>query len=240
MRRSRTLLALLVISALIVGLHAAAGLGLRGPTGLGIDELRTWFDDPVTALATICRWLALILAYYLFAVVAAVGLLDPQHVPASLVRFVPPGLTTAIGVALGISATAVPAVIHMNSVNPAPERSNVLVMKPTEERLVLLEHEPAIRPLPMPSAMRSQEPILRAAPPPDLVIVETGDSFWSLAEEMLRDHADQTDTLTDETIAAYWRVLIEANQDRLIEPGNPDLLMPGQELLLPPIARGPE
>ena len=44
--------------------------------------------------------------------------------------------------------------------------------------------------------------------------------------------------MTDETIAAYWRVVIEANLDRLVEPGNPDLIMPGQEIVLPPITRG--
>jgi nucleoid-associated protein YgaU len=35
-------------------------------------------------------------------------------------------------------------------------------------------------------------------------------------------------------VGRYWRRLIDANRDRLVDPGNPDLLLPGQELVLPP------
>jgi nucleoid-associated protein YgaU len=40
-------------------------------------------------------------------------------------------------------------------------------------------------------------------------------------------------------VAAYWLVLIEANRDRLVVADNPDLLYPGQVLVLPPpVGRG--
>jgi hypothetical protein len=61
------------------------------------------------------------------------------------------------------------------------------------------------------------------APRPDEVLVRPGDSFWSIAE----DHADRTD------VAAYWRDLIAANRDRLVDRSNPDLLYPAQVLRLP-------
>jgi hypothetical protein len=35
-------------------------------------------------------------------------------------------------------------------------------------------------------------------------------------------------------VGRYWRRLIDTNRDRLVDPGNPDLLVPGQELVLPP------
>jgi len=233
----RTILVLVVIGLLIVGLHTAARFGLRGPTAFSVDAFGSWFDDPVAVVATICRWLALISAYYLFAVVAALAFLDPARVPPSVVRFVPPGLASAIGLALGLTATAAPAVIHMKNADPTPEPPSALILSSVDNRLVLAEHEP-VRPIPMAPPTHNDPPILAAAPPPERVTVETGDSLWSIAEEMLVDSSESTDTLTEETIGAYWRVLIEANQDRLIEPGNPDLIMPGQELILPPISRG--
>ena len=64
--------------------------------------------------------------------------------------------------------------------------------------------------------------------------VESGDSFWTIAEETLSDVWGRSD-LTEEEIADYWRVLIDANEDRLVDAGNPDLILPGQVLILPPV-----
>ena len=66
-------------------------------------------------------------------------------------------------------------------------------------------------------------------PPDDEVVVAPGDSFWSLAVEAVGDHAGPG------PVDDYWRRLIARNRARLVDPGNPDLLYPGQVLLLPPI-----
>jgi nucleoid-associated protein YgaU len=55
------------------------------------------------------------------------------------------------------------------------------------------------------------------------VVVERGDSFWSIAVEEAGERE----------LVRYWRALIEANRDRLVDPSNPDLLHPGQVLRLP-------
>jgi LysM domain len=68
-----------------------------------------------------------------------------------------------------------------------------------------------------------------AATPPSLT-VEAGDSFWSIAAETL---AEAGEASTDRRVIGYWRRLVEANRGRLLDPGNPDLLVPGQELVLP-------
>ena len=34
-------------------------------------------------------------------------------------------------------------------------------------------------------------------------------------------------------MAAYWRRLIEANRGRLVDPDDPDLVLPGQRFVLP-------
>ena len=50
-----------------------------------------------------------------------------------------------------------------------------------------------------------------------------GDSFWSIA----------VDEAASATSSRYWRALIDANRDRLVDPSNPDLLYPDQVLRLP-------
>jgi nucleoid-associated protein YgaU len=59
-------------------------------------------------------------------------------------------------------------------------------------------------------------------------VVGAGDSFWSIAEDVVGAGGDH--------VRAYWEQLIAANADRLAVPGQPDLLFPGQRLTLPPPA----
>jgi LysM domain len=61
-------------------------------------------------------------------------------------------------------------------------------------------------------------------------IVEAGDSFWSIAADTLGQAGEAPN---DRRVVGYWRRLVEANRDRLLDAGNPDLLVPGQELVLP-------
>ena len=61
--------------------------------------------------------------------------------------------------------------------------------------------------------------------------VAPGDSFWSIAEEILTDIAGHEPT--EQAIRRYWVQLIETNRRRLADPANPDLLFPGQLLDLP-------
>jgi hypothetical protein len=64
--------------------------------------------------------------------------------------------------------------------------------------------------------------------------VAQGDSFWSIAHEALTDHLGHRPT--DDDLSRYWRHLIAANRHRLLDPANCDLLVPGQQLELPPPA----
>lgn len=69
--------------------------------------------------------------------------------------------------------------------------------------------------------------------PPSVAVyrVQPGDHFWSIAEQVVtqRDGPGAPDAV----VAAYWRQLIDANRDRLVDPDNPDLIMPGQVFDLP-------
>jgi hypothetical protein len=107
-----------------------------------------------------------------------------------------------------------------------------------------------VRPSPSPTAeghtregpsagARDVPPAVEAAPPagdtpdPDVWTVQPGDHFWHIAEVTV--HRARGATVTDETIAAYWRALIAANSERLVVPGVADLIIPGQQFVLPPV-----
>lgn len=60
--------------------------------------------------------------------------------------------------------------------------------------------------------------------------VRPGDHFWAIADAVVREHAPEA---TEAEVARYWRTLIDANRDRLVVPGNADLVLPGQVLTVP-------
>jgi nucleoid-associated protein YgaU len=60
--------------------------------------------------------------------------------------------------------------------------------------------------------------------------VASGDSLWSIARDHLATASGGPPT--DGEVVAYWTRVKEANQDRLRDP---DLIMPGQQIVLPPI-----
>ena len=82
-------------------------------------------------------------------------------------------------------------------------------------------------------------PVPSAAPPapgidPTAWVVEPGDSFWSIAANVTA--ALDGSPADERTVTRYWHALIEANRSHLADPRNPDLLVPGQHLTVPPAA----
>ncbi len=61
--------------------------------------------------------------------------------------------------------------------------------------------------------------------------VRAGDHLWHIAEAVMGQHLGRA--ATDDEITPYWQRLIEANRDGLPDPNNPDLIVPGLELVLP-------
>jgi nucleoid-associated protein YgaU len=64
-----------------------------------------------------------------------------------------------------------------------------------------------------------------------LVTVRPGDHLWGIATDRVQ-LALGTEPAPRE-VHPYWSALIEVNRDRLLDPDDPDLLVPGQELVLP-------
>ncbi len=69
------------------------------------------------------------------------------------------------------------------------------------------------------------------------VTVERGDNLWTISEDRLQ--VDLRREATDAEIVPYWREVIDANQGRYVQPGNPNLILPGQVLVLPPTGHEP-
>lgn len=63
-----------------------------------------------------------------------------------------------------------------------------------------------------------------------LYTVQPGDNMWSIAAACLTAREGPPSA---ERTAEVWRRVIELNRDRIIS-GNPDLIFPGEQLLLPP------
>jgi hypothetical protein len=62
-------------------------------------------------------------------------------------------------------------------------------------------------------------------------LVLAGESFWTIAEDVLTAALDRVPTEAE--AARYWGRLVEANRDRLADRDNPDLIFPGQALVIP-------
>lgn len=69
------------------------------------------------------------------------------------------------------------------------------------------------------------------------IVVERGDNLWDIAEDRLED--DLGRDATDAEVAPYWQEVIDTNQDRYVQPGNPSLILPGQIIDLPPTGHEP-
>lgn len=63
------------------------------------------------------------------------------------------------------------------------------------------------------------------------VVVQPGDNMWRLAQRRLAEAGQPTD---DRRVGPYWVRVVEANRHR-IRSGNPDLIFPGEVLVLPPL-----
>lgn len=129
---------------------------------------------------------------------------------------------------------------------PAPPRDQVTLGHVDDATAELAEDErsPRGRPLPLELA----DPSSRGPEPPvdeveDAVAgrdlpshdgehrVIAGDSFWTIAEDVLAASLGRTPSET--ATFSYWQEVVAANRSRLVDPENPDLIFPDQVLVLP-------
>ena len=194
----------------------AAGHGsLTGPDLRRPSSWSAWASQraPAEAAIAVLRLSVVVLALYLLvatavAVVTQVGDTAGDIIALPFVRGIVQGV---LGVGIAGAALA-GAVAH--PVAPRP---------PTGADVALVQQDDPV-PTPSPVPAGHVEVRIPDAPVTRTWTVAPGESFWSIAERTVADGAD---------VARYWRTLVDANRERLADPGNPDLLFPGQVLSLP-------
>jgi hypothetical protein len=231
------------------------GAGMLDVPVTSAEELSVWLDrtpPEVMALAVV-RLGALATGWYLAVCTLALALTRPfgrTRLAGAAVRVTPAivrgvvssggGVGLAAGALLGalpsptIATTALaPTPAAASPVepmeNPGPETAT-MTRSAQDGPTAVMTRLPARGGPPAPPARPAPGPDPSNAPSPSWV-VETGDSFWSIAAETVSPSEDGEPS--DRQVIGYWRRLVDANRTRLLDPGNPDLLVPGQELLLP-------
>ncbi len=94
---------------------------------------------------------------------------------------------------------------------------------------------PATEPASVPSTRRPDAGATGTSDAP--VTVRSGDNLWRLAERRTSTRLGRP--ASDSEVRGYWTDVVEANRDRLADPNNPDLIHPGQQMMLPPSAPPP-
>lgn len=113
------------------------------------------------------------------------------------------------------------------------------VHRPTAAEVALVSTETA----PDPGPVDAPPPVLRridvVAPEPETIAVPDaltwtvapGDHLWAVATRVLADAWGRQPAEAE--IVPFWEAVVEVNRAGLPDPGNPDLLFPGQVLTLP-------
>jgi hypothetical protein len=130
---------------------------------------------------------------------------------------------TRIDTPSGDDATGA-VVAHADEARSASATATMTRIRPAAGGVAALPAAPA--PVPRPTAAADDAAVGRST-----WVVEPGDSFWSIAADTLSGPGSRQPT--DREVDGYWRHLVVANRDRLVDRDNPDLLVPGQELVLP-------
>jgi len=235
----------LAVAALVLRLPAGAP-----STGAGWRGLEVWYQGagPGGAAIAVLRLLALAASAWLglAALVQLASSVRGGQVLPTLADRLSPAFVRSLGQGIvGASMAASLAVPSLPATQPAQDPpagpgSGVAIMRPlpgeataptTTTTTTTTTASPAA-PVPPPAEPATPAPPTPSPPPPgpQEIVVEPGDSCWSLAEEHLRDELGREPTEAE--TARLWAQLIEINEERFLT-GDPDLLFPGQGLLLP-------
>ncbi len=248
-RRFQPPLTIVALSGVIFALHALGSLpSIQLPSPMG-EEWGQWSRsvDVATATFAVVRMGALVLAWYSLVTTVLLSLAHAfdwrragavvEAITPSLLRGVArsalgASLATGLAVptpALADTGTAVvdyPVLRHVPTSPTPPPIVDVPAGTPD-----LVPAPDASTAIPDTFAAETQTPMSDYGHP--RWTVELGDNMWAIAKNVLTEHLGRAPS-TSETVA-YWRTLIDANRATLDDPRNPDLIFPGQLLVLPPL-----
>lgn len=247
MRRTEAGRTLLFLAVAIVGLAAAAPRRLPELEAAG-DPARPVADLTAFGLRVIATALAGYVALVLLALLLTAARLLPSVLRRGVHRWTTRGLAGGLRQLIGASAVVLgvlplqpiaahaeppPPVLAPADLPPAPPAGPAPRLEPLPPATVV--PTPTVPPvLEPPDPPSPASPSAPSAPTPTAersVTVAAGDSFWSIAQQSVRNHLGRTPT--DVEVLEPWLALIDLNRGRLLDPADPDLLHPGQLLRLP-------
>ena len=228
-------------------LRTVFGVGLGGTVVLAVvprtlPSIEPAGDPsrPVVEVTTFgLRLVACGLAGYVTLVLVALLLVSLRLLPSTLGRTVDRWTTGGLAGAIRRLVGASVLVLGVLPLQPLAAQAEPTppVLAPTDlPPRPTTEPAPRLDPLPpvTPTVPRPREQLPAQEPAPGAAQTHTvavGDSFWSIAEAQVTIRLGRTPTDTE--VVEPWLALIDANRDRLLDPGDPDLLHPGQVLRLP-------
>lgn len=220
-------------------LRLAARGELAGPPLGSLDQLTAWADtrEPAVVAVALVRLAAEASVWYVLA-------LSVLHAASSALRIVGghrlaealalPGLRRVVHAGLGLGLAATSTVGAQEEV-AAP---GVATMAPVTDAALTLS---------TPGGTTAGTATMRPQPPrrevgtatmaptvtPSTWTVAPGESFWSIAEELLTEAWHRTPSGPE--VDAFWRALVEVNRSRLTDPTDADLIQPGQVFEVPSV-----
>ncbi|HJU52583.1 MAG TPA: hypothetical protein VJ815_09645 [Acidimicrobiia bacterium] len=197
------------------------------------------------ALGSVARLVGLTIAYWLLGSMLLYLLASLTRIPRllnaispltwrPLRRLIDGGLasTVAIAMALPVHALVTPGYVPVPASDPVAEPSTTTLVIETTTTTIDSVVPPPTEILYLPIEPLPTTAVATASSTAEAVhaVVMPGDNMWLLAERRLSDLMGRP--AGDHEIAPYWLAVIGANKDR-IRSGDPDLIFPGEVLVLP-------
>ncbi len=222
----------LVLAVALLVMLVAGGGELSTPPAAGWRALDAWYAEVGAAAASLALVRVVALAGGAWLVVTAAAQVLTSRAP--LVRWrrwadavTPAAVRRAVEVSLRASL-----VVPVVSAAPLDDPDGRAVMEQLEDARPPTTTSTTDAPAAATPAPPLAPHAAAGAPGPDRVVVRPGDSFWRLAEEAVGEAGGERPQ--EHEVARYWRRLVEVNRAVLVDDRNPDLLYPGQTLVLPP------
>lgn len=239
-RLAGTILWVAALAAAAVILQWAGQGQLAPPPLTDPGRWPAWLDgrDPMMAAFSLLRVAALGGLWYV-AGVTLLGAVVRAAGAASLVRVTdrftigPVRRMLAGSVSLGLAASGVVAVAAPALRLPvaAAQTSTSSTVPAPPATVTMHRLGPAETPAAVTPASRVPQVSTPAPAASERWTVESGECFWSIAEDVLAARLGRAPT--DAEIVPYWQRLIEANRSELAHRDNPDLIFPAQTFVLP-------
>lgn len=235
-----------LLAGVIAGFTLLGGGELATPPVTDPGAWPAWAADrpPIVAVFAVLRLGVLALAWYLLGV-SIIGIAARLLAAGRLVRIADvvtvPAVRHLLQAALGLGLATAAVTASTAGARPpvavaaaAEQQVAVAGSGPRLEMRTLDDGAPYEVMAPIPPGLRTwaQEEADDPAVEVRTWEVKPGEHLWGIAEQVLGEGRDTPPPDTE--VADYWEMLVDENRGTLADPGNPDLVYPGQVFTIPP------